>query len=260
VTSLAELQQKFQAYVLYHDPRIENEVAGTVRIGASTRLEIYANAYRLRLIEVLENNFEALHTLLGDDAFNELGHEYINQYPSGHPNIRWFGNNLSRLLRKNSPYNAYPVLAEMAAFEWALRCAFDAGDTNPVTVEGVAAVPPEAWPEMRPIPQPSVQRLNLEWNTVDLWKAIDEKEAPTDPKKLELPVGWAVWRRGLRPHFQSLEVDEAWAIDAALEGKTFGAICEGLCEWVDAKHVGMRAATLLKGWVSAGMIARLETS
>jgi hypothetical protein len=258
--SLAAVQQEFKDYVLHHDPRIESEVIGTPKADARTRLSIYANAYRLRLIEVLESHYEVLHTLLGDMEFDKLGHLYLEHYPSKHPNIRWFGQHLYRVLRENPPYNAHPALEEMATFEWALQCAFDAGDTPPLTIDAMAAVPFEAWSDMRLIPQPSLQRLNFEWNTVALWRAIDAQKTPPKPRKRDLSQGWVVWRKDLRPQFRSLEVDEAWAIDSVLDGQSFGVICEGLCEWIDAQHVGLHAATLLKGWVSEGMIATLRTS
>ena len=259
MNQLVILQRQFQDYVLRYDSAIESKVAGTVKVDASTRLQIYANAYRLRLLEVLQLDYEALHTLMGDREFQRLGRAYIDRYPSAHPNIRWFGLSMCRFLRENTPYRAHPVLAEMAAIEWALRSAFDAGDVDPLTVNEVAAVPPQSWPTMRPIPQPSVQRLNFEWNTVTLWKAIDADELPPQPQKLERATGWVVWREKLRPQFRSLEVDEAWALDAVLQRKPFSVICEGLCEWIDEQHVGLRAATLLKTWVSEGIIAALDT-
>ncbi len=38
--------------------------------------------------------------------------------------------------------------------------------------------------------------------------------------------------------FVSLSLDEAWAIDAMINGANFGEICEGLCQWVDEKMQG----------------------
>jgi hypothetical protein len=256
MSQLATVQRQFRDYVLRNDPAIAGKVTGTAKVDASTRLEIYANAYRLRLLEVLQLDYEALHTLVGDREFKSLGRAYIDRYPSAHPNIRWIGGNMCRFLRENTSYCAHPVLAEMAAFELALRSAFDAGDMDPLTVDEVAAVPADAWPTMRPVLQPSVQRLNFAWDTAILWKAIDADEIPPQPQRLDLTMGWVVWRKELKPQFRSLE---AAALDAVLRRQPFTVICEELCEWIDAQDVALRAATLLKRWVSEGMIAALET-
>ncbi len=43
-----------------------------------------------------------------------------------------------------------------------------------------------------------------------------------------------------------------------MQDATFGEICEGLTEWIDAQNVAGHAATLLKGWVSEGMLHGLS--
>jgi hypothetical protein len=64
-----------------------------------------------------------------------------------------------------------------------------------------------------------------------------------------------LWRRGLQHHWRSLAVDEAWALDAARRDVDFAGICEGLCEWIDASQVALRAAGMIKGWLNDGLIA-----
>ena len=51
-------------------------VAGTAKVGAPTRLAIYYDAYRLRLIEALDGNYPVLHGWLGDE-------EFVIAFPSG---------------------------------------------------------------------------------------------------------------------------------------------------------------------------------
>ena len=53
MTTLYELQKKFQDYVLSPKPGMDSEVIGTQNADAATRLEIYSDAYCLRLIEAL---------------------------------------------------------------------------------------------------------------------------------------------------------------------------------------------------------------
>ncbi len=260
MNALRELQHEFQRYVLRNSQGMEHQVLATARVDAATRLKIYANAYRLRLIEVLQSDFEGLHTLLGDEEFDKLARTYIDRHPSSHPSVRWFGAHMAEFLHQAAPYDAYPIFEEMARFEWALTSAFDAADSIPVDTDAVTQIPVEAWPDMRPVLHDSAQRLNLQWNTVEIWQAIEADETPAQPRMLDSPVGWVIWRQGLRPHFHSLEVDEAWAIEALIDGQTFGQICEGLCEWIDAQHVGNRAATLLKGWVIEGMVTEIRPS
>ncbi len=55
-------------------------------------------------------------------------------------------------------------------------------------------------------------------------------------------------------------MDEAFALDALLRGETFGAICEGLTEWIDAQNVAVHAAGLLRQWLTDGLIHEIHTN
>ncbi len=256
MNTLCHLQECLQSYVLEGDPRIELEVLSTAQVSAQVRLDIYAEGYRLRLLETLENDFPALQALLGNAAFTKLGRAYIEAYPSHHFSLRYFGRHLGKFLSSIPPYREEPWLAEMAAFEWALGEAFDAADSPILTVEEINAIPPTKWAEVQLHLHPSVRRLNLHWNVPRLWKVIDQHEPPGTPVEGKTP--WVLWRRDLKNYFRSLKEDEAWALDSAQGGESFGVICEGLCRWHKEHEVALRAATLLQRWVTDGLLIRSE--
>ena len=176
MSRLRALQQDFQHYVLLPDGRMDNQVGASAQASAQERLGIYANAYRLRLLEALDTDFPGLHTLVGDEEFDRLGRAYIDAHPSQHFSLRWYGHQVAAFLRATPPYADHPVLAEMAQFEWAMSLAFDADDSPLVTVEDMLALPPEvgpgafemgpasAWPDSRastgPRCQPSQKRMS----------------------------------------------------------------------------------------------------
>jgi hypothetical protein len=146
----------------------------------------------------------------------------------------------------------------MAALEWAMSEAFDAPDSPIVGLDAMASIPPEAWPEMRLALHASVRRLDLRWNVPAIWKAIKEEQAPGEAAAGEWPEPWLVWRQDLKIFFRSLSVDEAWAFDAVRGNEPFAALCEGLCEWIDAQNVALHAAGLLKQWIADGLIGKID--
>ncbi len=259
MNTLRRLQEDFQAYVLQPNNRMNAHIVSTQRLSAKARLAVYADAYRLRLVEVLESHYPGVRALVGDEAFNRLGYAYIDVYPSHHPSVRWFGQHLATFLRDTAPYREDPVLSEMAAFEWTLTLAFDAADGDVVGLTEVAALAAEAWPGMRLQFQPSVHRLDLRRNVPAVWKSIDAGETPDPTEISEWPIAWLLWRQDLKTYFRSLDVDEAWAIDTVMRADcTFADLCAGLCEWIDAQNVAQHAAGLLKRWIVDGLIAHLE--
>ena len=251
---LRQLQEKFQSYLLRPDNSMDRLISSSERVAAQVRLTIYADAYRLRLLEALDTDFPGLHSLAGDEEFDRLGRAYIDAHPSGHFSLRWYGNHLTEFLCSTAPWRDHPVLAEMAAFEWAMSLAFDAANDGAITLEDVAAIAPDAWGDMRLQPHASVQRVDLLWNVPLFWKAVEADSELEAPQAGEHPVGWVIWRQGLNTHYRSLTVDEAWALDGLLAGQDFASLCEGLCEWVDPDNAAAHAAGLLRRWVQDGMV------
>jgi hypothetical protein len=254
---LGAVQHALQSFVLRGTSDIHAQLGCSGRGMPKERLQIYAEGYRFRLIEALAHDFPALHRALGPKGFGQMGRAYIEAFPSRRRSVRWHGESLATFLRSQRPFAEQPWLSELAAFEWALSTAFDAGNSPAIGVETIAALPPEAWPAMRLVFHPSVQRLDVQWNVAVIRKSVDEGRSLEKPMKGDGLQSWVVWRPVLEPHFRSLEADEAWAVDAAWVGQSFQEICEGLCEWLDAQHVSLRAAGLLKGWATDGLISQV---
>lgn len=258
MSELERLQNDFLRWLVQGDKTFELDILGSEKVGTELRLDIYRNAYRMRLLEALTDSYPALHTLLGDERFEAMAFAYLDTHPSHNFSIRWFGHRLSEFLTGSPEYRDIPVLAEMAAFEWALRDAFDAADVPVQDLDDLRRIAPEEWAALRFRLHPSLRRLDLSWNTAQLWSAIDQGSEPIPFEQNDYPIGWAVWRRDLRTFFRSLDVDEAWALDAAVDGETFGAICAGITEWVDELNAPQRAAGMVGRWVGEGLISAVE--
>lgn len=260
MSALNKLEGAFQAHILGGDEQIRASIVGTAKVDAATRLGIYTNAYRLRLIEALGTDYPGLHTMAGDEEFDRLCRAYIEAHPSAFRSLRWFGDKLSTFLRTTAPWSEYPVFTEMAAFEWALSDAFDAADSALATIDDMAALSPDTWPQVRFYTHDAVRRLDLRWNVPTVWSAVDSGEEPPELAEGDYPVAWLIWRQDLTTHFRSLSVDEAWAFDALQRGENFASLCDGLTEWIDAQHVALHAAGLLKQWLHDGLITELIIS
>ena len=255
MTALDKVQGEFQAYLLGAPNGAVDLVVDAGNINAVQRLEVYAEAYKLRLLEALETDFVALLAHVGSDEFRKLAFAYIEACPSSHYSVRYFGQHMADFLKEASPYCESPLLAELAAFDWALTTAFDAGDDPVLTVEDMSTVDPQAWPRLAFHARASVQRLDMRWNAPAIWKAADSgAETLPEPEQAEHLIPWLVWRQGLDTFFRSLEVDEAYALDALLRGDRFERICEGLCEWIDPEHAAGRAAGFLRNWIGEEML------
>lgn len=251
-SDLSDIQQGLFLWLLREEEAIKSHVVGRGKANVEERLKIYSNAYRFRLIDALSETFPSMHTLMGDDHFYTMSLAYIDAYPSHHFSLRYFGNQLETFL---ADYEAEtPLFSEMAKFEWALRNSFDSADIEPITLLALQQIAPELWGTLGFQFHPSVQRLNLNWNTPQLWSAIEAEEEPIPPQKNEYPIPWVVSRNQLMTYYRSLDADEAWALDQSLQGSLFAALCEGVCEWIDAANAPARIAGFIAQWIEDGYL------
>jgi hypothetical protein len=231
---------------------MERAVLATPRANAARRLGIYADGYRLRLVEALGTDYPALRELLGEGRFDCMMREFIAARPSRHRNLRWYGGELARFLARSPRWRRRPLLAELAQFEWTLGLAFDARDESAATVDEVGRVAPADWPAMRLRLDPSVQLLLLRCNAPQVWRAASAGRKPPAAVTRLRPIDWLVWRKGHEPFYRALPPDEAWALATVAKGRSFGAVCEGLRHHDSA--AALRAAQMLKGWLGEGLV------
>lgn len=249
MSNLARLQRDLQAHVIEGEDAIASAIDSTNDIPAATRLKIYFDAYRLRLIEALEANFPVLAKWLGEEQFSRMTQEYLANHPSRHFSIRWFGHRLPEFLRAFTDYRDQPWLAELAEWEWKISTAFDAADDTPLSAEDIAQVAPDAWADLRFALHPSVQRISLTTNVVAAMKAHAGDEAFPSPALLDSHGEWLIWRQDLTVQYRSLDAVETAALDAIAAGATFGEMCETIARLSDDESAPLRAATFLKAWL-----------
>lgn len=264
---LAKLQHTFQDCVLQPgNPASTAWVSASGRAAPETQLSIYSYAYRARLEEVLTNDFPAILMAIGDDHFKQLADDYIEAHPSHYFSLRDFGRHLPGFITdliqqhesQDIQWQDMPWLYELALFEWTLGQAFDAADVTLVTEQDMATISPEAWPELEFTLHPSVQRLDFEWNIPEMWQALTDDDPVEVTATREATSPWLVWREQLVTRFRSMQTDEQLALDKVREGASFNDVCESLATMINEDEVPLRAATLLKGWITQGLISGIQ--
>jgi hypothetical protein len=265
--SLARIQGAFQDYVLAGDreqPAIANLINQRHGLAARERLAIYYDAYRIRLKEALAEAFGKTYGYVGDELFDDLCQSYVDAHPSTFRNLRWFGDQFATHVAATLP--DYPVVAELAMFEWALGLAFDAADAPVLAMAELQQLDASAWESIGFALQPSLQLLPLHWNAPALWLALGKEEAPPDAAENPVPLTWLVWRKALQPHFRSLDRFEAGALAGLAAGHSFAEVCAEAAESAELAGVAEeditgRIAGWLHTWISEEMLTayRLPT-
>lgn len=255
---LADLQTRFIDFLSGKDGQITRSVAEQGNINAATRLDIYRNAYQIRLTQVLETDHEMLGLYLGDDLFEVMAKGYIESYPSGYTSLRHFGEHLPDYLEVAEPFNAHPILGELACFERRLLDVFDAADSTRTPLSVLQAMPASDWPGMTLRFHPSTQLFTANWNSIESWKALKAGQEPPAAQLQEHAV-WLLWRGDeLLSEFRPVDEDEYRLLSLAIEGNSFAALCESLLSHHDEDRIGAIILHYVSRWFEQGVITEIN--
>lgn len=259
MVELKTLQQQFMSHLLGQPSDIEQAIQSTAMMSAHDRLHIYANAYRMRLKEALQTDYDKLHSYLGDAQFDALLEQYIEAYPSHTTSLRYFSIDLPALLEQEAPYNQFQEVIELAKIEQTFANSFDADNAQTLTLDDFASIPEAAWPSLQLRFQPSLQIVSCRTNAFAIWKALSADETPP-PKEVKQELSyWLVWRRSdLITHYRPLSVAEHHGLTAMLAGENFAQLCECLLAYFSEQETPMQAIGFLQGWVQEEMLADLS--
>jgi putative DNA-binding protein len=254
MSDFALQQADFQRGILTGDDTVLAEILDSPREKRETLYGVYRYAYGSRLVEAMRNDHDLLHLYLGDETFDEMGHAYVKARPSEHPNLRWFSQGLPAFLKSAEPYCNHPVLSDLAALEKALNDAFDAAEGAVVELTDMAGIAPEAWSDLKFRAHSSAFRLDLATNAAAIWLALKNDETPPEATVLDQPARLLIWRQDVTPMFRELSAEEAMMWDEAVNGISFGVLCEMLATYDDPDGAAGRGAGYLHGWITAGLL------
>ncbi len=252
---LSELQIAFHDHLLNLPSGIARQVSKGGRIDVDHRLHIYHNAYRARLLENLQDAYEKTWAYLGDETFESSALAYIEEHPPNHRNLRWHGATFPQWLAEQFPQDQ--DIAELAHIDWQLRKAFDGLNAMPLQPADLAGLAAEDWATVGFEFVPTLFMMPMRFNSVNIWHALDQEQAPPAAEPVATPTWLLIWRKGWQPHFRTLQAAEHAALQQLQAGASFAQVCTDLGEQFSDEEAASVAAEGLRTWLQDELIARL---
>jgi hypothetical protein len=230
------------------------------RLSAGDRLEVYRRAYHARLIECLADDYPALESALGAEAFDALCRAYIERHPSTGPNLNAFGQHVPAFCRSGEgacPESAFS--ADLATLEWAIVEVIHARSAPAVTIEALHAIPIDRWANARLIPTPAFRLLRFAYPVNAYFQSFRQGTTPLVPAPSESSLlvyrsGPTVWRMPLTDPMLALL--EATALGEPL-GVSLERAAAALTD-VPEEVAGARVMGWFRDWVSSGLFCDVE--
>jgi hypothetical protein len=244
-------------------------VIGDARLDALSRLGVYHDAYRARLVECLADDYPAVQYLLGEDTFTEVCHAYIAANPSRGPSLNPYGEKMTAFLAQGAGGEAIagelaPFATDLAQLEWALVEVIHAAKAPVLDPAALQAIPAEAWSHARLPPAETLRLVRGRYPVNRFFQQFKQDEGPGIPD-LTAPaptavavyrVGFVLWRMDLTAAMAELL---AGLMHGATLGEALGAIDEStVTDAAELAEAERQVMAWFQSWVANGFFAGVE--
>lgn len=240
------------------DLPVLDEIRGDDRLSSVGRLDVYARMYCARLVEALAEDFPRLAALLGPEPFGDVAHAYFAAHPSTHPSLRWLGRHFAAFLGGSEHDVLPPCGPDLARLEWARLAVFDAPEVDPLDLDALRRVSPDAWTMLRLRLVPAVEIFAVDWPVHRIWDAIESGAALEQFGAGETHL--RVWRQGDRVFQSAMDEVERAALASIAAGEAFGELCERVAKVTTAETAAATAGSLVLRWIEDGILAALPSA
>lgn len=230
---------------------------------APDRMHVYWNAYFARLLECLRSEFPTLHSVLGDDAFDELARGYLEAHPPQSYTLSQLGATFSHYLAATRPPRVDDApdwadfLIDLAAYEWTLSEVFDGPGSEGLaafSAAEIATVPADRWLECTFVIAPCLKLRSYRFPVHLSHAAVRSGETLAMPRPEASHV--AVTRRNYIVRHHALGRDEFRLLELLGSGTSLGdalnaLLDEGVPEAID---VTGSLADWFQRWTRAGFL------
>lgn len=208
---------------------VEAMIAGDEHLSAVARLDVYAQMYFFRILDVLRDAYPRLLEAIGDDAFHDLATDYLVACPPAHFSLSRAGDRLPGFLASHPPGTPRPQLAALARLERAYVELFDGPDVEALTVDDLRALAPE---------QVADQSLLLVPCHAQLEDVL-------------------VWRSDVTVMHRALAGrEQEWLRLVAAGDCTIGRLCEAAAQGREVTEAAHEVFAAVCRWAADGLLAR----
>ena len=147
------------------------------RIAASKQLAIYIEGYRIRLIHAIRSDYPALLALLGEQEFDRLALNYINNQPPTHFNLDRYPHGFTAFIR----HDIDAFATDVATLETAIAEVFMLEESTPLEPSALTSLTPEALGQLTLTPRTASRLLHLAYPAEAFMMECREGHTPAPP-------------------------------------------------------------------------------
>ncbi len=236
IPPLAMQQETMQSAIIGAEKTLPDWIRDKPNFAPQAQLQVYTNAYRWRLSDIVAEDFEVLRQYLGGDKTDALIRDYVEATPSSVQDAGKYPSGFPAFLAKQLPQEIFAQ--ELAVLENAIVQLAPLPETEALAPEHLAQITPEMFGEMLLFPREALQLFAFATPVNAYYGAVMREEKPLvpAPEKSWLAVYRhedSMWRLDLEEHEYALltRLFSGEKIGPALEAMQDKITEENLQDW-----------------------------
>jgi len=185
---------------------------------ASRRLDVYAEAYFSRIVEVLADDFLAVRQTLGEDGFMHFVAEYLKVFPSRSTNIGEVGKYFAEFSLHYPELLSFPFLTDLCRLEWLMIESFYAVIEAPFDLAKLHESLGNGFDAARFRFASSVRTMVSSWHVEKLWHQRHLSPRTVDLDSLAGRSHLLIYRSNGFTDILELEAAEAFLLEKLTSG------------------------------------------
>jgi hypothetical protein len=244
---------------------LESRVLSSQTLGAFDRLEIYADMYFMRLVEILEGEYPTVRSVIGADVFDEQCRLFLSDHPSRSHRLTDLSLSFPAWLaeRSEGTVRQGAFVADLARVERAMEVVFDGPQAEPVAPDAFAALPPESWGDAKLEVIPAHQQLILGHPVNEFITAVMEGRDEEIPAPADEPLHVLVWRQDWRAWRRDQHPAQHAILGTLASGASLGEAVQAAAAnlpGVDPAWLIERLGEWFEQWTTDGLFCRISNS
>jgi hypothetical protein len=241
----------------HHKPLQRSQLLSQIRdngaVAPGLALHIYANNVSGALTRSLAAAYPACFRVLGESCFQGIAHRFVEDTPSGHPDLNRYGATLGDLLDEwtatRQQFSDYRYLGDLARLEWLCHTAYYAADDMPFDINTFADACRSAPHTLCLQLSHSVGLLQSEYPVMAIRDANLFGGDASEVEAGELPEHLVVSRPSFQTRVERVDSMTFHVLAGCATGHTLGRILENAGEHAD-KVPGVMQALVRHGWIT----------
>jgi uncharacterized protein (UPF0276 family) len=246
---LPEAQNHMQEAILKgpaFDSAPDNWIRNKESFSPQEQLNVYINAYRYRLYDVVAEDYPVLKDYLGQKDFHDLIWSFVNAAQPDHFNIARYALKMSGFIEAERPQDIFAH--ELCALETTIAQIADAQETQPLKQDHLEGMTAASLMETHIYPRGASQIFAFSYPVNAYYQKVMDELKPDKPQPEASYL--AVFRHDDTVWRMDLEKSEHALLDKLFAGQKVGDALEA----VDESAAGDLSAWFSR-WISNGLLA-----